>query len=61
MGTTALDAYAAKVAEITIMLEELQDYADTLHDTDPDTLKWSEVSDMERVASMLREVLKFTK
>lgn len=61
MGTTALDAYAAKVAEITIMLEELQDYADTLHDTDPDTLKWSEVSDMERVASMLREVLKVTK
>lgn len=61
MGTTALDAYAAKVAEITIMLEELQDYADTLHDTDPDTLNWSEVSDMERVAYMLREVLKFTK
>ena len=58
MGTTtALDAYAAKVAELAVMADELQDYIDGLHDTDPDTLKWSEVADMERVASMLREVL----
>lgn len=59
--TTALDAYAAKVAELAIMAEELNDYVDGLHDTDPDTLKWSEVADIERVAYMMREVLQVAK
>jgi hypothetical protein len=61
MKATALDAYMTQVACVSIMVEELQDYADSLHDTNPDTLKWSDVANIERVASMLREITKIIK
>lgn len=57
----ASGAYSAKAMEIIGMVNALQQYADGLHDVNPDDVNWGHVGDLERVASMLREVLKVAK
>lgn len=53
--------YMEKAMEIAMMVKALQTYADGLHDVPPDDVNWGHVGDVESIASMLREVLKFTK
>jgi hypothetical protein len=53
---TAVGAYTAKAIQIIGMIEDMQVYADGLHDIDPESVHWGNVSDLERIASMLREI-----
>lgn len=57
----AAGAYTAKAMEIIGMLEDLKTYAEGLHGVNPDDVHWGRVGDLERVASMLREVLQVAK
>lgn len=54
-------AYSAKAMEIIGMVNALQQYAEGLHDINPDDVTWGNVGDLESVASMLREVLQVAK
>lgn len=58
---TAQNAYTSAAADISGMVSELQTYADKLHDISPDNINWGNVGDLERVKSMLAEVLAMTK
>ena len=57
----ARDAYAAQALTVLRTLEELQAWADTLHDAEPESVNWGHVGSLEHINSELRDVLRFAR